>query len=77
MPYPPADASAGGFFGPRQRGVGRCSQVTGRGEKLSREEEQAVLALLTRPTVAEAAQARAVSEVTLWRWMQRPNFGDR
>ena len=51
--------------------------MKGHGEKLSRKEEQAIIALLTRPTVAEAAQACGTSDVTLWRWMQRPKFADR
>lgn len=48
--------------------------MKGHGEKLSRKEELAIVALLTRPTVAEAAQACGVSEVTLWRWMQQDAF---
>ncbi len=51
--------------------------MKGHGEKFGRKEEQAIVALLTRPTVAEAAKACAVSEVTLWRWMQQPEFTER
>ena len=51
--------------------------MKGHGENLGRKEEQAIVALLTRPTVTEAAKACAVSEVTLWRWRQRPEFSER
>ena len=51
--------------------------MKGHGEKFGRKEEQAIVALLTHPTVAEAAKACAVSEVTLWRWMQQPAFTER
>ena len=39
-----------------------------------RREEQAIVALLEHPTLEKAAAALAVSDVTLWRWMQNPEF---
>jgi DNA-binding MurR/RpiR family transcriptional regulator len=48
--------------------------MKGHGEKLSRKQEQAILALIERPTIAEAAQACGVSEGTLWRWLQATEF---
>ncbi len=51
--------------------------MKGHGEKLGRKDEQAILALLTRPTIPEAAKACGVGEATLWRWMQEPEFRDR
>ncbi|MGO8683507.1 MAG: hypothetical protein ACLQUT_02845 [Thermoleophilia bacterium] len=35
---------------------------------------QAIAALLTAPTIADAARAAGVSEPTLWHWMQEPDF---
>ncbi len=49
-------------------------QPLGHGEKLSRKTEAAIVALLTHPTLAEAAKACGVSEATLWRWLQREDF---
>lgn len=46
----------------------------GHGEKLSRRREQAVAALLSEPTVALAAGKAGISEATLARWLQRPEF---
>ena len=48
--------------------------MKGHGEKLERKQELAIIALLTEPTVEEAAQAVGVSPVTLWRWMQLEDF---
>src|SRR5207253_435980 len=44
------------------------------GPRMSRRREQAIAALLTRPTVAEAAQAAGVAERTLRRWFRDPAF---
>ncbi len=49
--------------------------MSGHGEKLTRKKEQAILALLTERTVAEAAAATGVSEATLTRWMKLQEFG--
>jgi hypothetical protein len=46
----------------------------GHGERLSRKAQDAVLALLTHPTIPEAAKASGVSQATLWRWLQRDDF---
>lgn len=37
---------------------------------LSRKQERAIVALLTRPTVQEAARAAQVGERTLYRWLK-------
>jgi len=39
-----------------------------------RRQEQAIVALLENPTLEKAAAALDVSSVTLWRWMQKPEF---
>jgi len=41
---------------------------------MARKEEGAILALLREPTVGAAAKACGVSESTLWRWLQEPEF---
>lgn len=46
----------------------------GHGEKRSRKQEAAVIALLTEPTVGKAAERVGISESTLYRWMQDENF---
>ena len=51
--------------------------MKGHGEKLSRKQEAAIAALLSHGTVKAAAQAVGVSEATLWRWMQLPEFQTR
>ena len=76
---PPADASAAGLlFGRVQVGrERRRSQMSGHGDKLGRKEEQAILALLARPTIGEAASTVGIGEATLRRWLGRPDFRDR
>ena len=51
--------------------------MKGHGEKLSRNLERAIAALLVHPTMAKAAAAAGVGEVTLWRWMQIPEFKEK
>ncbi len=51
--------------------------MKGHGEKLSRKQEAAIAALLSHGTVKAAALACGVSEATLWRWMQLPEFQTR
>src|ERR1051325_10735451 len=46
----------------------------GHGDKLGRRSEAAIVALLTHPTLPDAAQSAGVSETTLWRWLQRDEF---
>jgi len=41
---------------------------------MTRKMEAAIAALLTAPTIAAAAHAVGVSEITLWRWLQREEF---
>jgi DNA-binding MurR/RpiR family transcriptional regulator len=48
--------------------------MRGPGEKLTRKQEVAIAALLTAPTIADAAHAVSISEPTLWRWLQRKDF---
>src|ERR687886_540740 len=48
--------------------------MKGHGSKWDRKREQAILALLQEPTVEAAAKAVGVADVTLWRWMQQPDF---
>jgi hypothetical protein len=48
--------------------------TTGHGEKLSRKCNAAITALLTQPTLADAAASVGISETTLWRWLQRDDF---
>ena len=48
--------------------------MKGHGEKLSRNQERAIAALLIHPTMLAAA---GVGEVTLWRWLQIPEFKEQ
>jgi len=48
--------------------------MKGHGQKLSRKQEQAVMALLTSGTIREAAAEVGVAESTIFRWMQMPQF---
>lgn len=48
--------------------------MAGHGEKLERKREQAISALLTEPTVGEAAEVVGIGSRTLHRWMQEPDF---
>lgn len=50
------------------------NQKSGHGEKKSRKKEMAVIALLTEPTVGQAAQKVGIGEATMWRWMQDGDF---
>ncbi len=50
--------------------------MTGHGEKLNRKQEQAIAALLSCPTIGEAARATGISESTLLRWLQQDEFQD-
>ncbi len=51
--------------------------MKGHGEKLNRNQERAIAALLVHPTMAKAAGAAGIGEVTLWRWMQIPEFKEQ
>jgi hypothetical protein len=55
----------------------RCPQMTGHGSKFERKAEQAIAALLTRPSIEDAARVAGVSEKTIRRWLQEPQFNAR
>lgn len=42
--------------------------------KLDKKKTEAISALLIHPTIEKAAQAVGISEKTLWRWLQIPEF---
>src|ERR1022692_2905992 len=48
--------------------------MTGHGAKFARKMEAAISALLTRPSIEDAARVAGVAEKTLRRWMQEPEF---
>lgn len=50
--------------------------MKGHGEKLSRKQEFAVMAILTEPTLEKAAEKVGVSDTTLYRWQQLESFQD-
>ena len=51
--------------------------MKGHGEKLSRNQERAISALLVHPTMSQAAEAAGIGEVTLWRWLRIPTFKEQ
>lgn len=51
--------------------------MASKGEKLSRKQEEAIICLLSSPTLEEAAKAAGITYVTLWRWMQLPEFKEK
>jgi len=46
----------------------------GHGDKLNRKQEQAIAALLSASSIKAAADVCGMAEVTLWRWLQLPDF---
>ncbi len=48
--------------------------MTGHGQKLSRNREKAISALLSSPSIPKAAQKVGVGEKTLFRWLQIESF---
>lgn len=50
------------------------TDTRGHGSKLGRKQEAVILALLETNTIAEAAQQTGLSESTIQRWMQLPQF---
>ena len=48
--------------------------MPGHGEKYERKKDDAIVALLSHPTVEAAAKAIDVAPKTLHRWRQRPDF---
>ena len=51
--------------------------MNGHGEKRSRKQDQALAALLSEPTIEEAASKVGVNESTLRRWLAEPGFRSR
>lgn len=51
--------------------------TAGHGEKRSRKEDAALVALISEPTLKEAAKKAGIGEATLWRWLQDPEFQDK
>ena len=48
----------------------------GHGEKQSRMQEQAIAALMSQPTIGEAARVAGIGVETLRTWLQDPAFSD-
>jgi hypothetical protein len=46
-------------------------------QKLSAKQEQALIALLDCGEIKQAAETAGVTKVTLWRWLQSPDFQSR
>jgi hypothetical protein len=51
--------------------------TAGHGSKRSQQEEAAIVALLSEPTIAEAAGKAGIGERTLLRWLADPSFKTR
>ena len=51
--------------------------TVGHGQKRERLEDRALAALLSEPTIAQAATTAGVSESTLLRWLAEPVFKSR
>jgi predicted DNA-binding transcriptional regulator AlpA len=45
--------------------------------KITRRQEATIAALLEMPTTAAAAKVAGISEPTLWRWLQQPEFQEQ
>src|SRR5258708_22497715 len=52
----------------------RCHQMKGHGAKLDRKMEEAIVALLSHPSVESAARAIDVAPTTLMRWLRDAEF---
>jgi len=48
--------------------------MKGHGAKFPRKSQEAIAALLTEPTIRDAAKTAGVGEKTLWRWLQDEDF---
>jgi DNA-binding MurR/RpiR family transcriptional regulator len=46
----------------------------GHGAKYDRQQEAAIIGLLTKPSIDAAAKHAGISGPTLWRWLQEPGF---
>jgi hypothetical protein len=51
--------------------------MTGHGAKFGRKMEAAIAALLTRPSIEDAARVTGVGEKTMRRWLDEPEFRAR
>ena len=49
-------------------------RIHGHGEKLSRKKDQAVMALITEPTMKAAADKIGITPRTLYKWLKMPEF---
>jgi hypothetical protein len=54
--------------------VPTASSRTGHGAKFRRRHEEAIMALLTRPNMEEAARSAKIGTTTLYRWVKEPEF---
>ena len=48
--------------------------MKGHGEKLSRNKEKAIAALISCPSIPQAAREVGINENTLWRWLKDSGF---
>ena len=48
--------------------------MVGHGEKLSRNQERVIVALLNHTSVSKAASAASIGEVTIYRWLKDSDF---
>jgi hypothetical protein len=48
--------------------------MKGHGEKLSRNQEKAIAALISHNSIPAAAESIGIGEVTLWRWLKVEHF---
>ncbi len=48
--------------------------MTGHGQKMLRKKEQAIAALLSQPSIGQAAKKVGIGEKTLFRWLQLDEF---
>jgi hypothetical protein len=53
---------------------GRKGQMKGHGAKFGRKKEEAIAALLSHPTLEQAARAIGINPNTLLRWQKEPEF---
>jgi hypothetical protein len=51
--------------------------MKGHGNKLSRKQEQAIIALLQANTITSAAKQAGIGDATLLRWLQMPEFKEK
>ena len=49
-------------------------RFNGHGEKLSRKKDQAIVALITEPTMKAAADKIGITTPTLYKWLKLPEF---